>query len=110
MQASLPFDKLNCIREAMKDGLEHETLTKTLLSLLGHLNFMMQIILQSRSFISRLTDISKTINRLRDSIKLDLCCKSELRFWSLLCEGWNGMSFFTMMRLTSVALKFNFFY
>lgn len=80
---------------------------KELLSLLGHLNFAMRIIPQGRSFISRLIDLSKTIDRLHDSIKLDLGCNSELQFWSLLCEGWNGISFFYNDEIeTSVALKF----
>ncbi len=95
MQASLPLDKLDRIREGMKDVLKCDFITKKeLLSLLGHLNFAMRIILQGRSFISRLIDISKTVEKLRNSIKLDSGCKSELHFWSLLCEGWNGIIFF----------------
>lgn len=95
MQASLPLEKLNRIREVMKGALERDFLTKKeLLSLLGHLNFEMQIVPQGRSFISRLIDLSKTVDRLLDPIKLDSGCKSELQFWFLLIEGWNGISFF----------------
>ncbi|XP_060725388.1 uncharacterized protein LOC132845438 [Tachysurus vachellii] len=92
----------------MKDTLERDCISKKeLLSLLGHLNFAMWITPQGRAFISRLLDISESAENLHDSIKLDAGCKSELHFWSLLCAGWNGISFFYNDEVeTSVALKF----
>ncbi|GAA6097672.1 uncharacterized protein LOC119489294 [Tachysurus ichikawai] len=92
----------------MKVTSERDSISKReLLSLLGHFNFAMRIIPQGRSFISRLLDISKSAENLHDSITLNAGCKSELHFWSLLCAGWNGISFFYNDAVeTSVTLKF----
>lgn len=66
---------------------------RNLLSLLGHLNFATKIIPQGRSFVSRLLDLAKSVEKLHDHVKLDYGCRSELRFWSYLCDNWNGISF-----------------
>lgn len=66
---------------------------RDLLSLLGHLNFAMCVIAQGRSFISRLLNLSQTVNNLSDMVSLDEC-RWELQFWSLLLEKWNGISLF----------------
>lgn len=69
----------------------------------------MWIIPQGCSFISKLIDLSKTAEKLHNSIKLDSGCKSELHFWFLLCEGWNGISFFyNDLVETSIDLSFFF--
>lgn len=94
MQASLPLEKLNRIREIMKEQVSKSISKRDLLSLLGHLNFAMRVIPQGRSFISRLLDLSKSVEKLHDTVTLDEGCRSELRFWSLLLEKWNGISFF----------------
>ena len=54
----------------------------------------MRVIPQGRSFISRLLDLSKSVEKLHDTVTLDEGCRTELRFWSLLLEKWNGISFF----------------
>ncbi len=48
MQASLPLDKLNHIREVMRN-------------VLGYLSFAMRVIIKGQSFISRLLDLSKSV-------------------------------------------------
>ena len=66
----------------------------------------MRIIPQGRSFISRLLDLSKTVNNLHENINLDEGCRSDIRFWSLLCDNWNSISFFHNKEPeTSVSLK-----
>ena len=107
MQASLPLEKLNRIREVMKNAQEAVAFSKReLLSLLGHLNFAMRVIPQGRSFISRLLDLSKSVEKLNDMVTLDEGCRSELQFWSLLCKKWNGISFFYNEQLeTSMAME-----
>lgn len=107
MQASLPLKKLNRIREIMRNAQMSTCFSKRdLLSLLGHLNFAMRIIPQGRSFIARLLDISKSVKDLKDIVTLDAGCRSDLRFWSLLLNNWNGISFFHHDDLeSSAALK-----
>ncbi len=94
MQASLPLEKLNRIREIMREQISKNISKRELLSLLGHLNFAMRVIPQGRAFVSRLLDLSKTVKNLHDTVTLDEGCRSELQFWSLLLEKWNGVSFF----------------
>ena len=108
MQASLPLDKLQHIRETMRNALQAVSLTKReLLSLLGHFNFAMRSIPQGRSFISRLLDLFKSWIKLHDIVTLDTGCRSDFRFWSLLCDKWDGISFFfNDITETSVALSF----
>ena len=85
MQASLPLEKLARIREIMKGASDAATITKReLLSLLGHLNFAMRIIPQGRSFVSRLLDLSKTVNNLYDHVTLDEGCRSGAVFLKIL--------------------------
>ncbi|XP_034567346.1 uncharacterized protein LOC117832365 [Notolabrus celidotus] len=95
MQASLPQDKLSRIRDAIRSLSASAVLSKRdLLSLLGHLNFAMRIIPHGRSFISRLLVLANSVQNLKDTVVLDEGCRSDLRFWSLLCDEWNGISFF----------------
>lgn len=95
MQASLPAEKLSRIRQVMHDACASQSFCKReLLSLLGHLNFAMRVIPQGRSFVSRLLDLSKTVENLSDIITIDAGCRSEFRFWAQLLEKWNGISFF----------------
>uniref|UniRef100_UPI0037E76AD8 uncharacterized protein n=1 Tax=Semicossyphus pulcher TaxID=241346 RepID=UPI0037E76AD8 len=95
MKASLPAEKLQRIRDISKSYCAAEYITKQqLLSLLGHLNFAMRVIPQGRSFISRLLEMSSSVHNLHDVISLDEGCCSDLSFWSLLLEHWNGITFF----------------
>ena len=78
-----------------------------MLSLLGHLNFAMRILPQGRSFIARLLDLSKTSDELSGVLQLDEGSRSDLRFWSILCDHWNGISFFYLQKpISSVELRF----
>ncbi|XP_034437355.1 LOW QUALITY PROTEIN: uncharacterized protein LOC117759380 [Hippoglossus hippoglossus] len=95
MQASLPQEKISRIRAAIKFRSTNAIITKRdLLSLLGHPNFAMRIIPHGHSFISRLIELAYSVQNLNDLVVLDEGCQADLRFWSLLCEEWNGISFF----------------
>ncbi|XP_046891922.1 uncharacterized protein LOC124477894 [Hypomesus transpacificus] len=108
MQALLPAEKLERVRSVLKAALGAASMAKReLLSLLGHLYFAMRIIPQGRAFVSRLLDLAKSVPHLQDCVVLDDGCRSDLRFWSVLCEHWNGISFFYHDSLeSSVALDF----
>ena len=102
MQASLPTDRLNRMREILESSLGKLRVSKReLLSTLGHLNFAMQILPQGWSFISRLLDLSKSVEGLNDIIWLDEGARSDIScfcFLSYLCNHWNGISFFFLQR------------
>ncbi len=79
----------------MKNALDTVSISKReLFSLLGHINFAMCVIPQGRAFVSTLLDLSKSVKKLHDTVKLDAGCRSELQFWSILLDKWNGISFF----------------
>ncbi|XP_063049771.1 uncharacterized protein LOC134444364 [Engraulis encrasicolus] len=95
MKASLPEEKLVRIRGICDSFSAAASVTKReLLSLLGHLNFAMRIIPQGRSFISRLLDLAHSVPGLSDMVTLDDGCRSDMRFWTMLLNHWNGISFF----------------
>ena len=95
LRASLPEEKLLRLRAVLASAAISVAMTKRdLLSLLGHLNFAMRIIPHGRSFVSRLLGMAKSVPALHDVVRLDEGCRSDLRFWAVLCEQWNGLSFF----------------
>ena len=95
MCASLPPDKLTRVRSFIDLFLSSSSLTKSdLLSLLGHLNFAMRIIPQGRSFISHLLDLVAELPFPKSPLILDQGSRSDLTFWGLLLNHWNGISFF----------------
>ena len=95
MRASLPAEKLVRVRAVLASAAVSVSMTKRdLLSLLGHLNFAMRIIPHGRSFVSRLLSVAKSVPALHDVVHLDEGCRSDLRFCAVLCEHWNGLSFF----------------
>ncbi|XP_018549880.1 uncharacterized protein LOC108895509 [Lates calcarifer] len=95
MKASLPKDKLQRIRQITQSFSAAVLISKQeLLSLLGHLNFAMRVILQGRSFISRLLALVSSVPNLHDLVSLDEGCRSDLKFWAALLDQWNGISFF----------------
>ena len=90
MQASLPAEKLECIRSVMGAFCSALSMSKReMLSLLGHLTFAMRINPQWRSFVLRLLDLCKTVDNLHDTLVLDVGCRADLSFWALLCAQWN---------------------
>lgn len=79
----------------MRSALDAVSVSKrVLLSLLGHLNFAMRVIPQGHFFVSRLLDLSKSVKKLHDMVKLYAGYTSELWFWWILLSQWNGISFF----------------
>ena len=72
MQASLPSEKLERIREIMLKFIDAASVSKReLLSLLGHMNVAMRIIPQGRSFVARLLDLSKSVKNLNELVYLE---------------------------------------
>ncbi|XP_067088810.1 uncharacterized protein [Osmerus mordax] len=120
MRASLLAEKLERLRAVLAAAAASVSLTKRdLLSLLGHLNFAMRIIPHGRSFVSRLLVMAKSVPALHDVVRLDEGCQSDLRFWAVLCEHWNGLSFFyndevetssALALYTDAALSVGFFF
>lgn len=93
MQTALPLEVDSHQRSHEKHSGCGSITKCDLLFLLG---FAMGIISQGRSFISRLLDLSKMVNKLRDLIKLDKGCRSELcdnLEWHFLQGSYRNISF-----------------
>lgn len=65
-----------------------------LLSLLGHLNYSLQIIPQGRSFLSHLLQLASSAHSPHQSITFNPSCTKELDLWRHLLSHLNGISFF----------------
>ncbi|CAG2195115.1 unnamed protein product [Mytilus edulis] len=95
MEARLPEDKLCRIKEYLLFFLNRKTCTKReMLSLLGHLNFAMRVIIPGRSFISYLLNIAHSVKELHHHVTLNSSCRNDLSLWHRFLDQWNGVSFF----------------
>lgn len=95
MEARLPMDKVDRIRNVLISFLNRKSCTKQeLLSLLGHLNFASRVIYPGRAFVSYLIALSTTVKSLYHHIKLTYECRLDIKMWALFLEQWNGISFF----------------
>ncbi|CAG2227747.1 unnamed protein product [Mytilus edulis] len=95
MEARLPEDKLCRIKEYLLFFLNRKTCTKReMLSLLGHLNFAMRVIIPGRSFISYLLNIAHSVKELHHHVTLNSSCRNDLSLWHRFLDQWNGISFF----------------
>ncbi|VDI60412.1 Hypothetical predicted protein [Mytilus galloprovincialis] len=95
MEARLPEDKLCRIKEYLLFFLNRKTCTKReMLSLLGHLNFAMRVIIPGRSFISYLLNIAHSVKELHHHVTLNSSCRNDLSLWHKFLDQWNGISFF----------------
>ncbi len=104
MEARLPQEKLDRIRAFLNSMLHRKTCTKReMLQLLGHLNFACRVIRPGRSFISRIIDASKGVNKLHHHVHIDRDCKADLLTWHTLLQQWNGVSLFLDPNFTSTA-------
>ena len=102
MEARLPPDKLQRLRELIQNYLGKKTCTKRkLLSLLGHLNFACRVVIPGRTFISRLLFASKSVVKLHHYVTLNAECRADLLMWNHLLNHWNGVSLFLEDQLTS---------
>ncbi|CAG2225805.1 unnamed protein product [Mytilus edulis] len=95
MEARLPENKLCRIKEYLLFFLNRKTCTKReMLSLLGHLNFAMRVIIPGRSFISYLLNIAHSVKELHHHVTLNSSCRNDLSLWHKFLDQWNGISFF----------------
>ncbi|XP_041102689.1 uncharacterized protein LOC121313986 [Polyodon spathula] len=94
-EASLPSAKLQRILSLINCFQISSTIKKRdLLSLLGHFNFAICIIPQSRTFISRLLALSSSAKNLNPHIKIPAEARKDIEMWINLLSNWNGLSLF----------------
>lgn len=95
MQARLPEDKIDRIRNLLTQFIKIKSVTKReLLSLLGHLNFACRVNVPGRTFVSYLLQISTSVRELHHHIHISRECQKDLQMWSTFLNQWNGISLF----------------
>ena len=95
MEARLPSDKMERISVMLSDFLgKSKCRQKSLLSLIGHLNFACKVIPAGRSFMSRLIKAAYTVKKLHHRVHLTSSAKADIKMWQYLLSHWNGISLF----------------
>ena len=94
----LPEDKLCHVQSLISSWSGRKSCTKReLLSLIGHLQHACKVVRPGRTFLRRMIDLSKIAKELHHHIRLNAAFRSDLQWWSLFLEGWNGVSLFTSL-------------
>ena len=91
MEARLPDEKLEQTKRAVREWLHKKSATKReILSLVGLLQHATKVVRPGRSFLSRMYGTAVRVPELHYFTQE---FRSDLTWWHLFLEGWNGMSF-----------------
>ena len=89
----LPEDKLVVLRNLLREWSGHKAVRKReLLSLMGYLQHAAKAVRQGRSFLRRLIALSTVTRHLEGFIRLNLAARSDIMWWRLFADQWNGTS------------------
>ena len=93
MEARLPKDKINRIRQLITSWLGKKKATKReILSLVGLLQHATKVIRCGRTFVSRMYSAAARIKELDHFTRLNKEFRSDLWWWHTFMENWNGLS------------------
>ena len=94
MEARLPDDKLLRIRTQLAAWLEKKKATKReILSLVGLLQHATKVVKSGRTFLSRMYSRAARLRELHYYTKLTKDFRSDLQWWYVFINSWNGISF-----------------
>ncbi len=93
---SLPPDKLRRLQGEISSWVTRKRCRKRqLLSLIGQLSDACRVVRPGRTFLRRMIDLSSVAKELHHRIRLSRAFKSDLSWWALFLEQWNGVSLFS---------------
>ena len=102
MQLRLPREKLVRLNETLKQWRARKCCRKRdLLSLIGVLSHACKVVRPGRSFMRRLFDLGKVVKHLDHFVQLNKEARSDIEWWFLFAEQWNGVSFMYEARCKS---------
>ena len=102
MQLRLPREKLVRLNETLKQLRARKCCRKRdLLSLIGVLSHACKVVRPGRSFMRRLFDLGKVVKHLDHFVGLNKEARSDIEWWILFAEQWNGVSFMYEARCKS---------
>ena len=98
-QVRLPREKLSQLLAALSSWVGRRNATKhQLQSIIGKLNHAAAVVRPGRTFIRHLIESMKKPKRPGHRVWLDSECRSDLQWWSLFLQAWNGVSYFPAVR------------
>jgi hypothetical protein len=77
---------------------------RDLLSLVGVLSHACKFVKAGRSFLRRLIDLSTVVSGMDSHIRLTQAARSDLEWWYLFSEDWNGVAMLSLLRKDIVCL------
>ena len=94
MEARLPDDKLIRLRSAVAEWLDKRKATKQqILSLVGILQHAAKVVRPGRIFVRRMYSFAAQVSELDHFTRLNNGFRSDLCWWHLFANDWNGCSF-----------------
>ena len=93
----LPAEKLSRFKSTVAQWVEKKTCTKReLLSLIGQLQHASAVVRPGRPFMRRMIDLSKSVSKLTHHIRMNCQARSDIMWWHVFLETWNGVSLLSM--------------
>ena len=94
MEARLPDDKLQRIRQEIQSWLDKRSATKRqILSLVGLLQHAAKVVCPGRTFVGRMYSVAAKVKELDHFTRLNKEFRSDLYWWYTFINEWNGISF-----------------
>ena len=105
MELRLPEEKLSRLKGMISKWKGRKSCRKReLLSLIGQLQHACRVVRAGRTFLRRMIDLSTVVVELHHHIRLNKGFRSDLQWWDLFLEGWNGVSMFASLARSSTAM------
>ena len=93
----LPAEKLSRFKFTVAQWVEKKTCTKReLLSLIGQLQHASAVVRPGRPFMRQIIDLSKSVSKLTHHIRTNCRARSDIMWWHIFLETWNGVSLLSM--------------
>ena len=93
MTMRLPEEKLRHLRDLIGQWISKKAATKrSMLSLIGELAHASKVVIPGRTFLRRIIDCAHSRRNLDHWIRLNEEFRSDLYWWHLYLEQWNGVS------------------
>ena len=101
----MPEEKLSRLKGMISKWKGRKSCRKReLLSLIGQLQHACRMVRAGRTFLRRMIDLSTVVVELHHHIRLNKGFQSNLQWWDLFLEGWNGVSMFASLARSSTAM------
>ena len=101
MEAQLPDEKLDRVRQRVREWLGKKNATKReILSLVGLLQHAAKVVRPGRTFVQRMYSTAMKVRELDYFTRMNRDFRSDLHWWHTFLQDWNGVS---LLQPTSVA-------